>query len=1192
MNKKTRFMAVMMAAVMGCRYSEAGALLTMAQEAGTETGQTVNGQYVTMVAKDIQTYCHTAYQGGIHEDIMPDGLEEAIKGMFYDRAEFLDYYQSFEKNSVLQNSLYSACNVIVNSSQIQVLEMIGARIGQQMNADSFELGRNGVLYAAQGDITVNASDVEIGGLIYAPHGCVTINASQAVLGGLIIAERIVVHADTFSEEPEENLRALYEGLRMDFCPEILVTGETGGKINIYGGNINIKKMGIYLRLNGAEQFEKVAEADGNEYGLVLGEEAENVDIRVLCTNILGQEEFSDIVSIQKQVQEDGTELFVTVIQDSDEDGLPDGYEIWDTGTNPYEADSDGDGLPDGYEILYAHTNPLEADSDDDRDEDGLTALEEYRQGTNPLYPDTDFDGIADSQDKEPLMTEALADQSEYQGNIGAPGEGFYDRRKIYVDADGKRQTQMFNCLTKEEYFDIQDGNVFLKVKTGENAETVLNVTGDKTEIETTVTEEDGRKSLWAVNGNVYRYEEVEENTIATYLNDTYVSTAVYDGEERIVNMEYANGTVLEYRYDADGNLEGLSADGKELYRYEYGENSVTVTDMRTGETEVSIADAENGKTEFYGKNGLMVDTQTNTGEKMSGKTEKLNMTGIERITGYQAATGETQTNVTMVYPGEQTMLETAEQQGEGQVIRRYVSNDVMLAEKVMDEDGKVVQEVMPTGSYQYTYDKAGNVTEVEKDGELLYRYHYDEKGQLEKYIDYAEQKVYEYRYDENYNLTAAITMDMEGNLLNQDDYEYDEDATTGLKSFSGKEIGYDVSGNPLIYYDGKIMDWMNGRILQAIHTDVGNVSYEYNSNGVRTAKTVNNIRTEYLRDAEGRLLGEETQGEYLWYLYDATGKAAGYEWQGNSYYYVRNAMGDVEGISDMEGNLLCSYYYDAWGNVTEVTGDRELAEKNSIRYRGYYYDEESGFYYLKTRYYDPEVKRFLNRDCLENESNLYQYCYNNPVNYSDESGMSAYSCSDRYVEIVELSGYTMSTMTIIPGDSKYMVSYFNGSKYAYLNCFLWSIGIKVIDPIKYDYGQVVSNEIGVMGTPGYWCNDIRKLRAEDSLNQLEGYTKRDLQSLGYKIISVTSVTPSYSSTRHALAFRLRTNKGWDYHFMRLRKGENSWSFKAGWIGPIMQLRGNLKPNQVSWSGYDCENQFVWNSNGVYYNSAIMYIIYK
>lgn len=1194
MNKKTRFMAVMMAAVMGCRYSEAGALLAMAQEAGTETGKTVNGQYVTMVAKDIQTYCHTAYQGGIHEDIMPDGLEEAIKGMFYDRAEFLDYYQSFEKNSVLQNSVYSACNVIVNSSQIQVLEMIGARIGQQMNADSFELGRNGVLYAAQGDITVNASDVEIGGFIYAPHGCVTINASQAVLGGLIIAERIVVHADTFSEEPEENLRALYEGLRMDFCPEILVTGENGGKMNIYGGNINIKKMGIYIRLNGTEQFEKIAEADGNEYELVLGEEAEKADVRVLCTNILGQEELSDIVSIQKQVQEDGTELFVTVTQDSDEDGLPDGYEIWDTRTNPYEADSDGDGLPDGYEILYAHTNPLEADSDDDRDEDGLTALEEYRQGTNPLYPDTDFDGIADGQDREPLKTEALADQSEYQGNIGAPGEGFYDRRKIYVDADGKRQTQMFNCLTKEEYFDIQDGNVFLKVKTGENAETVLNVTGDKTEIETTATEEDGRKSLWAVNGNVYRYEEVEENTIATYLNNNYISTAVYDGEERIVNMEYANGTVLEYSYDADGNLEGLSADGEELYRYEYGENSVTVTDMRTGETEVSIADAENGTTEFYGKNGLMVDTQTNTGENMSGKTEKLNMTGIERITEYQAVAGETQTAVKMMYPGDVTLLETAEQQEERQVIRRYVSNDVMLAEKVMDEDGKVIQEVMPTGSYQYTYDKAGNVTEVEKDGEILYRYHYDEKGQLEKYTDYAEQKVYEYSYDENYNLTAAITMDMEGNLLNQDDYEYDEDATTGLKSFSGKEIGYDVSGNPLIYYDGKIMDWMNGRILQAIHTDVGNVSYEYNSNGVRTAKTVNNIRTEYLRDAEDRLLGEETQGEYLWYLYDATGKAAGYEWQGNSYYYVRNAMGDVEGITDAEGNLLCSYYYDAWGNVTEVTGDRELAEKNRIRYRGYYYDEESGFYYLKTRYYDPEIKRFLNRDCLENESNLYQYCYNNPVNYSDESGMSAYSCSDRYVEIIGLAGYSMSTILIGRGgsNSQYVACYSNSIQYAYFNCYLWALGIVVVDKIDNNY-NLGNNAIENMGRPGYWCNDIRGLRIGDELNQLEGYTKRDLQALGYKIIAVTSVTPSYtySSTRHALALALRSGRHWDYHFMRLRKGEKSWSFKAGWEGPIMRAK-YTPPDKMTWQGYKNLNGSVWDGDGLIYDTNIYYIVYK
>lgn len=323
-------------------------------------------------------------------------------------------------------------------------------------------------------------------------------------------------------------------------------------------------------------------------------------------------------------------------------------------------------------------------------------------------------------------------------------------------------------------------------------------------------------------------------------------------------------------------------------------------------------------------------------------------------------------------------------------------------------------------------------------------------------------------------------------------------------------------------------------------------------------------------------------------------KQPGYEWQGNSYYYVRNAMGDVEGISDMEGNLLCSYYYDAWGNVMEITGDRELAEKNRIRYRGYYYDEESGFYYLKTRYYDPEAKRFLNRDCLENESNLYQYCYNNPVNYSDESGMSAYSCSDRYVEIIGLAGYSMSTILIGRGgsNSQYVACYSNSIQYAYFNCYLWALGIVVVDKIDNNY-NLGNNAIENMGRPGYWCNDIRGLRIGDELNQLEGYTKRDLQALGYKIIAVTSVTPSYtySSTRHALALALRSGRHWDYHFMRLRKGEKSWSFKAGWGGPIMRAK-YTPPDKMTWQGYKNLNGSVWDGDGLIYDTNIYYIVYK
>ena len=113
----------------------------------------------------------------------------------------------------------------------------------------------------------------------------------------------------------------------------------------------------------------------------------------------------------------------------------------------------------------------------------------------------------------------------------------------------------------------------------------------------------------------------------------------------------------------------------------------------------------------------------------------------------------------------------------------------------------------------------------------------------------------------------------------------------------------------------------------------------------------------------------------------------------------------------------------------------------------------------------------------------------------------------------------------------------------------------------------------------------------DKLNQLEGYVKRDLTALKYKVQSITQTTPSYSLSRHALAFKLRTNP-WDYHFMRLQKGEGKWSFKAGWKGPAFWINGKT-PNQVTWTEYKCYySRPVWENVGVAYNSALWYITYK
>ena len=72
------------------------------------------------------------------------------------------------------------------------------------------------------------------------------------------------------------------------------------------------------------------------------------------------------------------------------------------------------------------------------------------------------------------------------------------------------------------------------------------------------------------------------------------------------------------------------------------------------------------------------------------------------------------------------------------------------------------------------------------------------------------------------------------------------------------------------------------------------------------------------------------------------------------YYYDKNVLGDVMAIRDDNGNVVATYKYDAWGNITEQSGS--MANVNPFRYRGYYYDVETGFYYLQTRYYDPEIR--------------------------------------------------------------------------------------------------------------------------------------------------------------------------------------------------------------------------------------------
>ena len=125
------------------------------------------------------------------------------------------------------------------------------------------------------------------------------------------------------------------------------------------------------------------------------------------------------------------------------------------------------------------------------------------------------------------------------------------------------------------------------------------------------------------------------------------------------------------------------------------------------------------------------------------------------------------------------------------------------------------------------------------------------------------------------------------------------------------------------------------------------------------------------------------------FLYDESGSPYSFIYNGTQYYYVKNLQGDVVKILNASGSVVANYYYDAWG---KVTASSSIGQTNPIRYRGYYYDTETGFYYLQSRYYDPTIKRFINADGYVNANgdllgfNMYAYCGNNPINMIDPTG--------------------------------------------------------------------------------------------------------------------------------------------------------------------------------------------------------------
>ena len=217
-----------------------------------------------------------------------------------------------------------------------------------------------------------------------------------------------------------------------------------------------------------------------------------------------------------------------------------------------------------------------------------------------------------------------------------------------------------------------------------------------------------------------------------------------------------------------------------------------------------------------------------------------------------------------------------------------------------------------------------------------------------------------------------------------------------LTAYDGEEITYDGIGNPLSYR-GWTMSWQGGRQLASMTKGSNTLNFAYNESGLRTEKTVNGVAHSYVWQGS-KLAADITDAYALYFHYDSTGDVIGFTRTANGtdteYFYVKNLQGDILKVITATGTEAATYTYDAWGKLLTSTGD--LAEVNPLRYRGYFYDTETSLYYLKSRYYDPEVGRFINPDGYNSTgqgiigTNMFAYCLNNPAIFSDDAGTIAF----------------------------------------------------------------------------------------------------------------------------------------------------------------------------------------------------------
>lgn len=483
----------------------------------------------------------------------------------------------------------------------------------------------------------------------------------------------------------------------------------------------------------------------------------------------------------------------------------------------------------------------------------------------------------------------------------------------------------------------------------------------------------------------------------TSMNNNTISRMEYENNNGLINKTlFGNNQYIEYSYDDFDRISQLTKED-DTYNYYYDTNSNISKIVSNNSVARGYYD-NNNRLRIYNKEKFNVRYDYDSEDCIINKQFKYKNLVHNQINSFDGdKIISTYLDSIPVYYSYDALNRNNQKN----------INNIIVINKDFIYNGKrtssiVNQYQINSDSYKYEYDDQLNVTKILLNNNVIKEFEYDIYNELIKEKDYVSNIEIDYTYDNNGNMTVRTKKDLTtNNTIVTYNYSYNNtNWEDQLTSFDNNMLSYDDLGN-LISYKNNTFTWKNGIELASFSNSIDNkyITYKYDDKGVRTSKNVNNteIKYYYLNDD---LVYEDRNGNVIYYLYDVEG-LIGFVYENTTYYYLKNLTDDIIGIMNTSGNIIANYVYDSWGKIISITDGNNndvtnnlnhIANINPFRYRSYYYDIETDLYYLKSRYYSPELERFISPDIFLGTNgdflsyNLYAYVSNNPISNYDENG--------------------------------------------------------------------------------------------------------------------------------------------------------------------------------------------------------------